>query len=159
MASFYIDFDNKPCHVLVDRIANPVHRSMYYLRFENGYENVFFTDSETGEWIEQDLGYTLLAKTFGTLVDGNKAVACDTLKKRITWFIENQELKVIFGFNKKVCGKTLVYDIFGSNRRYMFTLIRNIERWQVLNNYAENSWNFSMKCFQEIPFLLEINEL
>ena len=36
--------------------------NMYKIIFDNGYENVFYTDVESGKWIEEDLGFTQLAE-------------------------------------------------------------------------------------------------
>ena len=49
------------------RVYEIVHRhhNMYKVSFESGYENIFYTDVETGKWIEEDLGFTSLANKVG----------------------------------------------------------------------------------------------
>ena len=56
-------------------ITATVLKAMHYRNnifrvcFENGYENIFYTNVENGKWIEEDLGYTLLAELVGTQIN------------------------------------------------------------------------------------------
>ena len=62
---FFLEIENDICSAQVTKIDHPYHQS-YHVLFEDGYENIFFTDVETGNWIEEDLGETTLAANFGT---------------------------------------------------------------------------------------------
>ncbi len=56
-----IRIDGKIQVASISEILHPVHR-MFFAIMEDSYSNIFFTDVETGEWIEQDLGFTRLAE-------------------------------------------------------------------------------------------------
>ena len=44
------------------------HHNMFKVIFKNGYENIFFTDVETGLWVEEDMGFTQLAQDIGAQI-------------------------------------------------------------------------------------------
>lgn len=154
----YLKFEDTTSKVIIEEIYNPVHQ-MVHVIFEDGYENVFFSDIETGEWMEQDLGFTSLARAVGMLVQGN-----DTEKfpiQRLTWFHESSAAvkPLHFGYLKYRNGSNTFYAIFAANKRYMFTLFKNKHLWKVLSHTNLHSWNFDLDYFQEVPFLLDMYKL
>src|SRR5438045_3011528 len=82
----YLKFEDTTSKVIIEEIYNPIHK-MVHVIFEDGYENVFFTDIETGEWIEQDLGFTSLARAVGILGRNNNTETFPIQK--LIWFHEN----------------------------------------------------------------------
>lgn len=154
----YLKFDNTTSKVIVEEIYNPIHQ-MVHVIFEDGYENVFFTDIETGDWMEQDIGFTSLAYAVGKLVcedDSNKK----SLSKKLIWYHENSGKKPLhFGFLKYHSAGNAFYAIFASNKRYMFTLFKNKHLWKVLSHVNLHSWNFDLDYFQEVPFILDMYKL
>jgi hypothetical protein len=154
----YLKFEDTTSKVIVEEIYNPIHQ-MVHVIFEDGYENVFFTDIETGEWIEQDLGFTSLARAVGILVQDNSIEKFPIQK--LAWFREsNTAVKPLhFGFLKYRSGNNTFYAIFAVNKRYMFTLFKNKHLWKVLSHTNLHSWNFDLDYFQEVPFLLDMYKL
>jgi len=142
---------------MIEEIYSPIHQ-MVHVIFEDGYENIFFSDIETREWIEQDLGVTNLAKAVGMLVSGSRTEKLPPQK--MVWYHENNAAKPIhFGYLKyNNCGNTF-YAIFASNKRYMFTLFRSNNLWKVLSHTNLHSWNFDLDYFQEVPFILDMYKL
>src|SRR5215216_6096275 len=98
----YLEFENQTSKVLIQEIYHPIHQ-MVHVIFEDGYENVFFTDIETGDWIEQDLGNTGLAQAVGRSVEGKQKIAHSTIQ--LSWYHENTGCKPIhFGYIKYQLG-------------------------------------------------------
>lgn len=152
----YLKFENTTSKVILEEIYNPVHK-MVHVIFEDGYENIFFTDVETGEWVEQDLGSTSLAQAIGMVVtDMDEKMPT----QQLTWFHESNSARAIhFGFLKYRSGGNTFYAIFSSNRRYMFTVFKSKHLWKVLSHTNLHSWNFNLDYFQEVPFLLDLYRL
>jgi len=154
----YLKFEDTTSKVIVEEIYNPIHQ-MVHVIFEDGYENVFFTDIETGEWIEQDIGFTSLGQAIGKLVCGDDPAKRPTTRK-IVWYHENGGKKPLhFGFLKYHSAGNTFYAIFASNKRYMFTLFKNKHLWKVLSHVNLHSWNFDLDYFQEVPFILDMYKL
>lgn len=153
----YLKFENTTSKVIVEEIYNPIHE-MVHVIFEDGYENVFFSDIETGNWIEQDLGFTSLARAVGILVSNNKSEK--PLTQSLTWYREENATKPIhFGYLKYRSGGNTFYSIFSANKRYMFTLFKNKHLWKVLSHTNLHSWNFDLDYFQEVPFIIDMYKL
>lgn len=111
------------------------HHNMYKVVFKNSYENIFYTDVETGQWIEEDLGFTELAAEVGKQIK-------DFMKnpihvpKLLTWHrqLVNDKL-VCFGFFNFMNGNQKFYQIYNSNKKYMYTLVdMENNEWQILGN-------------------------
>jgi hypothetical protein len=154
----YLKFDNATSKVIVEDIYNPIHQ-MVHVIFEDGYENIFFSDLETGEWIEQDVGFTSLAFAVGKLVCGDDLEKKPATRK-LTWYHENSGKKPLhFGFLKYHSAGNIFYAVFSSNKRYMFTLFKNKHLWKVLSHVNLHSWNFDLDYFQEVPFILDMYKL
>jgi hypothetical protein len=156
----YLEFENQTSKVIIKEIYHPIHQ-MIHVIFEDGYENIFFTDIQTGDWIEQDLGNTSLAQAVGMLVESNhkgKGIEHSTLQ--LVWYYENNGCKPIhFGYIKYQSAGNTFYAIFASNKRYIFTLVRNKQLWRVMSHTNLHSWNFNLDYFQEIPFILDEYQL
>ncbi|MEP6513906.1 MAG: hypothetical protein ABJA79_08555 [Parafilimonas sp.] len=151
-------FENQTCKIIVKEIFHPIH-SMAHVTFEDGYENIFFSDIETGEWIEQELGYTGLARAVGTLVASNNKESIYP-RQQLTWYHDTAGIKSIdFGYVKYQSGGHIFYEIFASNKRYMFTLLKNKQLWKVFSHTNLQSWNFDREFFQEVPFILDTYKL
>src|SRR4051794_34439072 len=87
----YLEFENHTSKILVEEIYHPIHQ-MVHVIFEDGYENIFFADIETGGWIEQELGATSLAQAVGILVKGEqKEMTRSTMQ--LSWYHENDGSK------------------------------------------------------------------
>jgi hypothetical protein len=153
----YLKFEETTSKVIVEEIYNPIHQ-MVHVIFEDGYENVFFTDIETGGWIEQDLGFTSLGQAVGKLICSDDPAKKTT--RKIVWYHENNGKKPLhFGFLKYHSAGNTFYAIFASNKRYMFTLFKNKHLWKVLSHVNLHSWNFDLDYFQEVPFILDMYKL
>lgn len=154
----YLKFEDTTSKVIVEEIYNPIHQ-MVHVTFEDGYENIFFTDIETGEWIEQDLGFTSLARAVGILIQDNSMEKFPVQK--LMWFHENSAAAkpLHFGYLKYRSGSNTFYAIFSANKRYMFTLFKNKHLWKVLSHTNLHSWSFDLDYFQEVPFLLDMYKL
>ncbi len=156
-STIYLEFENEACRVVVDRINHPIHK-MVHASFENGYENIFFTDVTTGEWIEQDLGKTELAGSMGELVGNDEE--SDFPKQEIIWYRDNSgDRPFQFGYIKYRNSGFTFYEIFGTNHRYMFTLFKNKQTWKVFSHTKQLAWNFDTDYFQDVPFVLDTYQL
>ncbi len=130
---FYLKRENDICSAKVTAIDHPYHQ-LYHVRFDDGYENIFFTDVETGNWIEEDLGETALAGNFGTkiyLVNGPSGVSPKTL----AWCKASIADKIIsFGFYTYMDMEDTetVFEVYGDNHKFQYTF-RNGKKnkWEV----------------------------
>src|SRR6476620_4349543 len=77
--------EGEPVNIQVTDLKHPIHQ-MYFVNFPDGYQNIFFSDAETGEWIEEDLGNTQLAKEVGFCLhpNGNSA----KILRKLCWIRE-----------------------------------------------------------------------
>jgi len=90
---FYLRLENDVCSAKVTAIDHP-YQQVYHVLFDDGYENIFFTDVETGNWIEEDLGETALAASFGTklyLLEGRYSI--QERNKPLAWCKHPQRIK------------------------------------------------------------------
>ncbi|MEP6712676.1 MAG: hypothetical protein ABJA37_09685 [Ferruginibacter sp.] len=127
----------KEITALITEIPHRSH-SMYKVMFESGYENIFFTDVETGKWIEEDLGFTILASNVGEEI---KKISQNFfhVPKILTWHKQEKGGKLIsFGFYKFMTGISETYEIYSSNKKYMYTIANtnNVE-WHVVGSTVE----------------------
>lgn len=109
--------------------------NMFKVVFENGYENVFYTDVESGEWIEEDLGFTKLAAQIGKQI---KATLQNPyhVPKLLTWHKQVKDNKLMnFGFFNFMKGHHKMYEIYDSRRKYLYTLVEmEADNWQILGS-------------------------
>jgi len=130
----YLQTDGKETIAWVTEIAHR-HHMMYKVEFESGYENIFYTDVETGNWIEEDLGFTELSKLVGEEV---KKLMQNTIHvpKLLTWhkqFVGNK--LIAFGFFSFMKGNHKMYEIYNNNKKYLYTLVdMNNQEWQIMGN-------------------------
>lgn len=129
---FFLKVENDICSAKVTKIDHPYHQ-MYHVLFEDGYENIFFTDVETGNWREEDLGETPLATSFGMklyLLNGTSGVA----RKTLSWCRASLADEIIsFGFHASNAddGDGTVFEVYGSNHKFLYTFRNNGRRWKV----------------------------
>lgn len=129
--------DEEEVTAFINEIPHRSH-TMYKVIFESGYENIFFTDVETGKWIEEDLGFTPLAKQFGEEVRKITPLAFH-VPKILTWHKQYAEGKMLlFGFISFKKDANKMYEIYNGNKKYMYTLA-NMENdeWQILGKPEE----------------------
>lgn len=111
------------------------HAAMYKVSFKNEYENIFFTDIETGEWIEEDLGFTKLAAEVGKQIYllSKKIIH---VPKMLIWHTQQSDQKLIsFGFYSYLKGNKKMFEIYSPNRKFMYMLIdMKKDEWQIIGN-------------------------
>lgn len=136
-------------------IEHPIHR-MALLQFPDGYSNIFFTDAETGEWIEQDLGATVLAKKVGmrliALPTGQK-----TMLRKLVWINgSSMDKSIRFGFHQFKLSQFPAFEIYNVNRRYLYTIAKISDQvWQVFKPVGKSDWNYDKTLVDFIPELLD----
>lgn len=130
----YLQFDGVDSFAWITEIENKQH-SMFKVLFKNGYENIFFTDVESGQWMEEDLGFTILAKEIGTQI---KSLIKNTVHvpKALIWHKQEiDDILISFGFVHFRKENFKMYEIYNANRKYMYTLVEmDNEEWQILGN-------------------------
>ncbi len=111
------------------------HHCIYRVSFKNEYENIFFTDVETGLWIEQELGFTELAQEVGRQISHFESKIVH-VPKILIWHHQKIEKRIInFGFYGYLKGDQRMFEIYGSGGKYMCTLVdMNDDEWQILGN-------------------------
>ena len=121
-------------HGTAKQVAHRQHL-MYHVVFDNGYENVFFTDVESGNWIEEDMGFTKLASILGYQF---RLLHCNPfhVNKILTWHRQVYNDKLIaFGFFNYMKGHHKMYEIYDSKRKYLYTLVEmDKDDWQIMGN-------------------------
>ena len=131
----YLAVDEAETFAWVTEISHRNHQ-MYKVCFKNQYENIFYTDVETGRWIEEDLGFTSLADQIGKQIRTFQRNIIH-VPKMLTWHNQyNAEDKLIsFGFYSFLKGPHKLYEIYNSNKKYMYTLVdMDNDEWQILGN-------------------------
>ena len=131
--------------------------NMYKVIFENGYENVFYTDVESGKWIEEDLGFTQLAAKIGEQI---RSVLQNPyhVPKILTWHKQVNDNKVLmFGFFNYMKGHHKMYEIYDSRSKYLYTLVQMEERdWQILGNNNVVNGNIDPLFIQMVTRILPL---
>jgi hypothetical protein len=103
-------------------IYHPLH-SMVHLRFADGYENIFFTDVETGRWTEQDLGFTELADLVGEKYE-SRFKPKKSVYRKLKWHYSIQDKKPIhFAYSHYKIFDLPVFEIYSPSRRYLFAMV------------------------------------
>ena len=130
--SIHLIHDGVETSAEITEIRHRKHR-MFRVHFENGYENIFFTDVETGEWIEEDFGATELAievgKQLQTFIQHPIHVP-----KLLTWHKQLiGDHLTSFGFYCFLKNKYRMYEIYSQSKKYLCTLVEmDNEEWHVL---------------------------
>ena len=155
MHTIYLEIENEILTGRITEVYNPI-QNMAYMEFNNGYANIFFVDCETGNWMEQDLGFTNLAKIAGEelqhIINNTGRIRND-----LNWYkkIINGEL-FHFGFYKYLSGEMYIYEIFASNKRYMFSLVKKRPSvWQIFKISGAGGWKYNAKYEEIVPYLLD----
>ncbi|MEO6584026.1 MAG: hypothetical protein ABIO05_06860 [Ferruginibacter sp.] len=133
MSTIYLNIDNLQMSAEVTEVTHRNH-NMYKVVFSNGYENIFFTDVETGNWIEEDLGFTTLADAVGNQIQIFKRNFIH-VPKLLIWHsqVSYDDRAISFGFFSFMKGKHKLYEIYNSNKKYMYTLIdMENDEWHIL---------------------------
>lgn len=131
----YLSVDEVETFAWITEISHRNHQ-MYKVCFKNQYENIFYTDVETGKWIEEDLGFTSLAEQVGKQIYTFKRNIIH-VPKMLTWHKQyNAEDKLFsFGFYSFLKGKHKLYEIYSHNKKYLYTLVdMDNDEWQILGN-------------------------
>jgi hypothetical protein len=152
----YFSSDHEESFAVAIKIPNSKHR-MFKLVFKDLYENTFYTDVESGRWIEEDLGFTDLAALIGTQLDKMAAPSIH-VHKLLTWHHEYVNGRMLhFGFFNFSKNEYRMYEIFNSNRKYMYTLMEmENEEWQILGNNHEFKTGIDLRFVEEIVKILPL---
>jgi hypothetical protein len=127
---FFLKVENDIYSAQVTKIDHP-YQQMYHVLFEDGYENIFFTDVETGNWIEEDLGETGLAGNFGMKVYLLNNVS-GMPRKTLSWCRASLPDKIIsFGFYSYPEGGETVFEVYADNHKFLYTLKNSKRKWKV----------------------------
>jgi len=131
---FYLKLENDVCSAKVTTIDHPYHQ-VYHVLFDDGYENIFFTDVETGAWIEEDLGETALAGSFGIkvyLLNGPSGLPC----KPLAWCKASVAGKIIcFGFYTYTEGDDTIFEVYAANHKFLNEFRNSNNSWQVYDSH------------------------
>lgn len=137
-------------------LTSVIHRKhvMYKGTASDGYSNIFFTDVESGRWIEEDLGFTDLAVAIGAFIDQQHFRAKHFPKTLIWRRVLKNDVPILFGFAFFMHGEQRVYEIYHANKKYMYTLVQHIgEEWELLG--AKNALDADSV---DMDFLLPVIE-
>jgi hypothetical protein len=131
----YLKVENAVRSVKVTEIPHP-HHALFHVLFEDGYENMFFNDVETGRWIEEDLGETLLATAFGLEIKQITAHRWHC-PKILQWHKDiTGSGPVHFGFYKYRLDDCFVYEIYRSNMKFRYSLVKTgCQTWEIFGAY------------------------
>ena len=133
------------------------HHRLYHVVFEDGYENMFFTDVENGEWIEEDLGFTALAYEVGKQIKSFMRNPIH-VPKLLTWHKQYIKDKLVcFGFFNFMNGNQKFYQIYNANKKYMYTLVdMDNDEWQILGNSSILGSNIDSTFVRQVIDILPL---
>ena len=129
----YLEINDALQAAVVKEIAHPRHL-VFHVSFENGYENIFFSDVESGKWLEEDMGFTQLAETVGHSVSHQFS---DTvlIPRPLVW--QKIDGFTIFGFYNYSYENNEIYEIYRPNRKFMCYLLRTAKNdWYLLKTHS-----------------------
>ena len=133
------------------------HHNMFKVCFQDGYENIFFTDAESGKWVEEDLGFTQLAQEFGKRI---KSYMLNSIHvpKVLTWHKQYIYDKLVcFGFFNFMNGLQKFYQLYNANKKYMCTLVdMGNDEWQILGNSEDLDKNLDATFLQHVIQILPL---
>jgi hypothetical protein len=133
----FVNYQCNESFAWINKIPNR-KQLMYHVHFKEGYENIFYRDVETGNWIEEDLGFTYLAKQVGEQINRHYP-SLPHAPKILQWEYhpENGVLNAFGYFQYRNFNHTL-YEIYNMAHRYLYTLmLDNSGTWQVMGTDAE----------------------
>ena len=132
----YLTVDEVETFGSVSRISNKMH-NMFKIIFKDGYENIFYTDVESGRWIEEDLWFTQLATQVGNQIKGFLKSPVHVPKILIWHKDSKNSIKHNFGFFSFTKGRFKMYEIYNFNKKYLYTIVdMQNDEWQILGNSA-----------------------
>ena len=135
----YLEIENDVSPVRVTAIEHP-HHLLYHVVFEDGYQNMFFTDVQTGEWIEEDLGKTTLAADLGEkLLQLQGASQKRPPFKRLFWCRASiADMVVNFGYYSYSENTRTIFELYGVNHKFLCNLVKSKKgRWVMYGNCRE----------------------
>lgn len=152
----YIQIDGAEILAWVSEIVHR-HHNMYKVSFQNGYENIFYTDVETGKWIEEDLGFTSLAEEIGIQIKKFMRNPIH-VPKLLTWHKQQIDNKLIwFGFFNFMNGSQKFYQIYNANKKYMYTLVdMDNNEWQILGSSSVLGSNIDSSFVRKLIEILPL---
>ena len=111
------------------------HREIFKVIFSNEYENIFYRDVENGKWVEEDLGYTDLARLVGSKLIGRLAGPVH-VPKLLNWHTEVWNgTPCKFGFTCTPRDEERIFEIYDHRKKYMYSLVENeSDGWEILGN-------------------------
>ena len=129
----YLEINDTLQAAVVKEIAHPRH-SVFHVSFENGYENIFFTDVESGKWLEEDLGFTRLAATVGQSVTQHLSEPV-LVPRPLVW--QKNDGITVFGFYNYNYEDNEIYEIYRPNHKFMCYLLRTSNNdWYLLKTHS-----------------------
>ncbi len=133
--------------------------NIFLVSFQNGYQNIFYTDVENGKWIEEDIGYTKLASLVGEQI--NKYLHYPVhVPKILRWQygVLGQNSRV-FGYYGYRNGNCNMFEIYNSNKKYLYTLLEiENEEWQILHNGFNTVHHINRELLEFITASLDIQD-
>jgi len=120
----YLKIENDIHSARVTEIPHP-HHQVYHVIFEDGYENIFFTNVETGNWIEEDLGETKLAVSFGTKVNQLDGTSFRPFKTLAWCRASIAHMIINFGFCTYTEDGHTVFEVYTDNHKFLCNLVKN----------------------------------
>ncbi len=135
----YLEIENDVRPDIVSAIEHP-HHLLYHVVLEDGYGNMFFTDVETGEWIEEDLGKTTLAGALGEKLQQLHGFSTNNRPlKRLSWCRASiADMVVNFGFYSYVENNLTIFEVYGVNHKFLCNLVKNKKgRWVMYGSYRQ----------------------
>lgn len=149
-----LNAEGKDIKARVTEITNR-HQKQFKLSFEDGYENIFYADVETGNWVEEDLGFTSLASAAGMQLKPFIGSPFH-VPKILTWQKQIiNDTPVCFGFFNFMNGSQKCYQIYGCNRKYMYTLVdMDNDEWQIAGSNLSQNEQFDTRLAHRIIRIL-----
>lgn len=151
----YTRMEDEFVPTIITPVAHRQHQ-LFHVLFRNGYENIFFTDAETGHWLEEDLGETHLAAAMCRWFEPLHAVKVPRLRQ-ISWCrLRIAAMDLRFGYRRRVENGRPVYEVYSDNRKFLCNLRRNKKgEWIIYGSArAEMEWQY-LNRLQVITRILE----
>lgn len=149
----YLEVDNSIRTAKATACPHP-HHTLFHVLFEDGYENMFFNDVETGRWIEEDLGATQLASALGIaiMIFNGEDWKC---RKALQWHKTVTHGHLFnFGFYKYQLRDCCVYEIYGDNLKFRYSLVKTgFREWEVFGAY---NLILTEENTEDVTFIAEI---
>ena len=154
--SYYLHFylDGVNYSVTLTEIVHPLH-AMYLAEFDDEYENIFYSDPGTGKWIEQDLGFTPLAAMIKQKLEKLDTTA-HAPSRNIIWHHQYDHNKWLhFGYHPFFNNGYLTYEIYASNHRFMFNLVKTPGDDWLVTQVPGSGWEFNDGYAERILRVIE----